>query len=58
MKHPEEKCLYLEKKKSLKMCTYCHQNEIKQNEVVLEKKIQTLERQLFLRAEYSVYLAA
>ena len=20
------------------MCTYCHQNEIKQNEVVLEKK--------------------
>lgn len=36
MKHLEEKCLSL-KKKSLKMCTYCHQNEIKQNEVMLEK---------------------
>ena len=37
MKHLEEKCLSLGKKKSLKMCTYCHQHEIKQNEVVLEK---------------------
>ena len=54
----QRKNVFIWKKKNLKMCTYCHQNEIKQNEVVLEKKIQTLERQLFLRAEYSVYLAA
>ena len=37
MKHLGEKCLSLKKKKSLKMCTYCHQKEIKQNEVMLEK---------------------
>ena len=58
MKHLEEKCHSLKKKK-VKKCAPAAAN-IKRNEIKQScaGKIQTLKRQLFLRAELSVYLAA